>query len=70
MARFISKFWNLPINMLQKTVEVLDKLTAPVYKKIGEKIPRFPGFDFSPFILLLALLFVSRLIFRLSALIV
>lgn len=54
----------------QKTVEILDKLTAPVYKKIGEKVPPIAGFDFSPFILLLVLLFISRLIFRLSALIV
>lgn len=54
----------------QKTVEILDKLTVPVYKKIGEKIPPLSGFDSSPFILLLALIFVSRLILRLSALMV
>lgn len=51
-----------------KTVEILDKLTQPVYKKIGEKIPPVSGIDFSPFILILALIFVSRLIMRLSAL--
>lgn len=51
-----------------KTVEILDKLTLPVYKKIGEKIPLISGFDFSPFILMLALIFVGRLIMRLSAL--
>ncbi len=54
----------------QKTVEVLDKLTVPVYKKIGEKIPPISGFDFSPFILMLALIFVSRLVLRLSTLLV
>lgn len=54
----------------KKTMEVLEKLTQPVYKKISEKVPPFSGFDFSPFILLLALLFVSRLIYRLSALMV
>ena len=39
-------FWLIHFKILepsnkyaQKTVEVLDKLTAPVYKKIGEKIP-------------------------------
>ncbi|MBE6445717.1 MAG: YggT family protein [Alphaproteobacteria bacterium] len=52
----------------QKTVELLDKVTLPVYKKIGEKIPPLSGFDFSPFILILVLIFVSRLIMRLSAL--
>ncbi len=50
-----------------KTVEILDKLTAPVYKKIASKVPPFAGIDFSPFILLLALIFVSRLIIRLTA---
>ncbi len=54
----------------QKTVELLDNLTVPVYKKIGEKIPPISGFDFSPFILMLALIFISRLILRLSALMV
>ena len=54
----------------QKTVEVLDKLTEPVYSKIREKIPPFAGFDFSPFILLVALLFICRLVYRLSAMMV
>lgn len=49
-----------------KTVEILEKVTQPVYKKISEKIPPFGGVDFSPFILLLGLLFISRLIYRLS----
>lgn len=70
-------FWLIHFKILepsnkyaQKTVEVLDKLTAPVYKKINEKIPPISGIDFSPFILMLALLFVSRLILRLSALMI
>jgi len=49
-----------------KTMEILEKLTEPVYKKIREKVPLVSGFDFSPFILMLALLFVSRLVYRLS----
>lgn len=50
----------------QKTMEILEKATQPVYKKIGEKVPPVSGFDFSPFILLLILLFIGRLVFRLS----
>ncbi len=50
----------------KKTMELLEKATQPVYKKIGEKIPPVSGFDFSPFILLIALLFVSRLVYRLT----
>lgn len=54
----------------QKIVEILDKLTIPVYKKIAEKVPPFSGVDFSPFILLLGLILASRLILRLSAMLV
>lgn len=53
----------------KKTMELLEKATQPVYKKISSKVPPISGFDFSPFILLLALLFVSRLVYRLSELV-
>ena len=53
----------------QETMEILEKATKPVYKKIGEKIPPVSGFDFSPFILLLILLFIGRLVYRLSELV-
>lgn len=53
----------------KKTMELLEKATQPVYKKISEKVPAIAGFDFSPFILLLILLFIGRLIFRLSEMI-
>ena len=47
----------------QKFMEILKLLTEPVYKKIRAKIPPFADFDASPFILLLALFFVARLIY-------
>ena len=50
-----------------KVMEVLSLLTQPVYAKIREKVPPFSGFDLSPFILLLALLFVGRLADKISA---
>ena len=43
-------------------VEILKKATEPVYKKIRSKVPPFADFDVSPFILLLALFFVARLV--------
>lgn len=47
----------------QKTVELLDKATVPVYEKIRSKIPTvISGIDFAPFGLLLVLYFISRLI--------
>lgn len=45
-----------------KFVELLKKVTEPVYKKIRSKIPPFADFDVSPFILLLSIYFVIRMI--------
>ena len=50
----------------KKTMEILEKATEPVYAKIRSKIPPVSGFDLSPFILLLILLFIGRLVYRLS----
>ena len=52
----------------QKTMELLEKATHPVYNKIKEKFPAVvvSNFDLSPFVLWLLLVFVSSLIFVLS----
>ncbi len=50
----------------EKFVEILKKLTEPVYAKIRAKIPPFADFDASPFILLLALYFVAQMLYVLS----
>ena len=47
----------------EKFMEILKKLTEPVYKKIRSIIPAYADFDTAPFVLLLALFFVARLIF-------
>ena len=70
-------FWLIHFKVLepsnkyaQKTVELLDKATVPVYEKIKSKIPTvFSGIDFSPFILLLGVYFVGRVINSLRILI-
>lgn len=49
-----------------KISELLARATQPAYKKIAEKVPAVSGFDFSPFILLLVLLFLGRFIYRLD----
>lgn len=54
----------------EKTMNFLNAITEPVYKKIREKVPTFNGIDFSPFILMLVLLFVARLMFRICELLV
>lgn len=54
----------------QKTVELLDAVTVPVYNKIKSRIPTaISGIDFAPFGLLLVLYFISRLILSLRVLI-
>ena len=45
-----------------KFVEILKKATEPVYKKIRAKVPPFADFDVAPFILLLGVFFVARLV--------
>ena len=47
----------------KKFMEVLEGITHP---KISEKIPPVGGFDLSPFILLLVVLFLERLIYRIG----
>lgn len=49
-----------------KAVELLTKLTQKAYGKISEKVPPFSGFDFSPFVLLLILMFVGRVVYRID----
>ena len=65
--------WLLHFNLIainnkyaSKFVDILKKLTEPVYKKIRSKSPPFADFDASPFILLLALFFVARLVYVLK----
>lgn len=70
-------FWLIHFKVLkvdnmyaQKTMDFLNAITEPAYKKIREKVPSFQGIDFSPFIYALILLFISRFAFRISALLV
>lgn len=57
-----SKIVSITNKYAQKLVDVLNLLTEPVYKKIRSKVPPFADFDVSPFIVLLVLFFVLRLL--------
>ena len=46
----------------KKTMEILEQLTKPVYSKISSKVPALAGVDVSPFVLLLILLLISRIL--------
>ena len=53
----------------QKTVDLLDAVTIPVYNKIKSKIPTVVAeIDFAPFGVLLILYFISRVIYSLRLL--
>lgn len=49
-----------------RSVELLTKITQPAYNKISEKVPPVSGFDLSPFILLVGLMFLWRVLYRLD----
>ena len=51
-----------PLFQFDFALEILKKATEPVYKKIREKVPPFADFDASPFILLLGLFFIARMV--------
>ncbi len=61
---------NMNNRFMQTLMRVLEKLTQPVYDKIRSKVPPISGLDFSPFILLLFLMFLERLLLRVSQLLV
>ncbi|MBQ8436693.1 MAG: YggT family protein [Alphaproteobacteria bacterium] len=50
----------------QKVMEFLEMATQPVYEKIRAKVPPIAGFDISPFVLMLILLFVERIVYRIG----
>ena len=61
--------WLIHFNILsvknkyaEKFVEILKKLTEPVYAKIRSKIKPIADFDLSPFIVLLCLYFIAQLL--------
>ena len=52
----------------KKTMEILEQLTKPVYDKISAKMPKLAGLDVSPFVWLLVLMLISRILHNLSEL--
>lgn len=69
--------WLIHFNVLEaenkyakKTMEVLKQLTKPVYDKLNTKLPKLSGLDIAPFVLLLILMLISRLLHNLGELFV
>ena len=58
-------YWLLRYNIMsvhnkysKKFMEILKNLTEPVYKMIRKKVPPISGYDISPYVLLLVIIFV------------
>ncbi len=69
----VALYWLMHFNILKvdnkysrKLLEILRAVTEPVYAKIRSKVPPLAGVDVSPFILLVVLLFINRLLANIS----
>jgi YggT family protein len=52
---------NTQSNFVRTVLDVLDRLTAPLYRPIRKILPDFGGIDFSPIILILAIQILRKL---------
>ena len=52
---------NTQSNFVRTMLDVLDRLTAPLYRPIRKILPDFGGIDFSPIVLILAVQILRKL---------
>lgn len=52
---------NTTSNFVRTVLDVLDRLTAPLYRPIRKILPDFGGIDFSPIVLILAIQILRKL---------
>jgi len=52
---------NTSSGFVRTVLDVLDRLTAPLYRPIRKIMPDFGGIDFSPIVLILAIQILRRL---------
>ena len=50
----------------EKFMQILKAITEPVYAKIRQKVPPISGYDISPYVLLLVIIFISSFVTHLS----
>lgn len=69
-------YWMLKYNLMtvhnkyaEKFMEILHKITEPVYTKIRQKVPPVSGYDVAPYVLLLVIIFLSSFISHLGSVI-
>ena len=52
---------NTQSNFVRTVLDVLERLTAPLYRPIRKILPDFGGIDFSPIVLILAIQILRKL---------
>ena len=52
---------NTSSNFVRTVLDVLDRLTAPLYRPIRKILPDFGGIEFSPIVLILAIQILRKL---------
>ncbi len=52
---------NTQSNFVRTMLDVLDRITAPLYRPIRKVMPDFGGIDFSPIVLILAIQILRKL---------
>ena len=52
---------NTQSNFIRTVLDVLERLTAPLYRPIRKILPDFGGIDFSPIVLILAIQILRKL---------
>ncbi len=57
---------NTSSGFVRTVLEVLDRLTGPIYRPIRRIMPDFGGIDFSPIVVLLAIQLIRKLLVGLS----
>ena len=67
-------YWMLHYKLLtvhnkyaEKFMDILHKLTEPVYALIRKKVPPVSGYDVAPYVLLLAIIFIGSFVSHLSS---
>src|SRR5690349_4007178 len=53
---------NTQSNFVRTVLDVLDRLTAPLYRPIRKILPDFGGIDFSPIVILILIQVIKKLL--------
>ena len=64
---FVFNVLNVSSQGVRAFANALEKITAPIYRPIRRLLPDFGGIDFSPVVVLLAIMVIQRLLAGVAA---